>query len=54
MLYVDGIEVARDVQAAMTPAIGFLHIGGPTSASPGAFWSGLIDDVRVYNQAIKP
>jgi hypothetical protein len=31
-----------------------LHIGTGQGMEPGAFWSGLIDDVRVYNRAVRP
>jgi len=54
MLYVDGIEVAKDAQAALTPAIGSLRIAGPSNPTTGTFWSGLIDDVRIYDRAVKP
>jgi hypothetical protein len=54
MLYVDGIEVAKDAQAALAPATGSLHIAGPANLITGSFWSGVIDDVRIYDQAVKP
>jgi hypothetical protein len=31
-----------------------LNIGCGTNLTPGSFWSGLIDDVRIYNRVIKP
>jgi 7,8-dihydropterin-6-yl-methyl-4-(beta-D-ribofuranosyl)aminobenzene 5'-phosphate synthase len=54
MLYVDDIEVARDTQAGLAGSNGNLTIGTGSATAPGAFWSGLIDDVRVYNRAVKP
>jgi hypothetical protein len=31
-----------------------LYIGAGASLTPGTFWSGLIDDVRIYDRAVKP
>ncbi|TKJ36398.1 MAG: hypothetical protein CEE38_11305 [Planctomycetes bacterium B3_Pla] len=54
ILYVDGIEVARDIAANLELASGGLYIGAGSNLEPGSFFSGLIDDVRVYNRTIKP
>ena len=54
VLYVDNVEVARDTQAGLVAAAGGLNIGADTTLQPGTFWSGLIDDVRIYSQAVKP
>ncbi|MBM4029935.1 MAG: LamG domain-containing protein [Planctomycetes bacterium] len=54
ILYVDGIEVARDSQAALAASAGGLHIGAGSTLAAGSFWKGLIDDVRIYNRAVKP
>jgi len=55
-LYVDDVEVARDaqVQGNTRQSTGGMHIG--TTAIPIAplFWSGLIDDVRIYNRPVRP
>jgi len=53
-LYVDGIEVARDTAAqnALKSADGGLYIGSGKSLEVGTFFSGLIDDVRIYNEAL--
>lgn len=54
ILYVDGIEVAKDT-AAQNPlknATGGLYIGTSKTLSAGTFFSGLIDDIRIYNQAL--
>lgn len=55
-LYVDGVEVARDT-AAQNPlksATGGMYIGAGKLLDPANFFSGLIDDVRIYNRVIKP
>ena len=53
-LYVDGIEVAKDAatQAALKPATGGLYISASKTLETGSFFSGLIDDIRVYNRAL--
>jgi hypothetical protein len=53
-LYVDGTEVAKDA-AALAPLVssdGDLHIGAGKTPDAATFFSGLIDDVRIYNQAL--
>jgi len=54
ILYVDDIEVARDTATNLESASGGLYIGAGSDLEPSAFWSGLIDDVRIYNQAVTP
>ncbi len=54
ILYVDDIEVARDTATNLESASGGLYIGAGSDLEPGAFWSGLIDDVRIYSRAVKP
>ena len=55
-LYVDGIEVAKDTQALtlapLKSARGGLYIGTGKNLEVGTFFSGLIDDVRIYNKAL--
>jgi len=52
-LYVDGLEVAHDEhETVMMPATGGLHIGARKDLDSGSFWSGMIDDVRVYDVAL--
>jgi len=53
-LYVDGVAVAQDTQDSLKIAYADLAIGCGRDQTPGTFWSGLIDDVRIYNRAIKP
>jgi hypothetical protein len=52
-LYVDGAEVARDVgPVAALRCDGGLYIGVGESLEAGSFFSGLIDDVRIYDVAL--
>ena len=54
ILYVDDVEVARDTQPGLVGSRGPLYIGAGKNLEPGSFFSGLIDDVRIYNRAITP
>jgi Tol biopolymer transport system component len=54
ILYVDDVEVARDTQPDLKSMSTSLQIGCGSSRKPGTFWSGLIDDVRLYKQAVSP
>jgi len=54
ILYVDDIEVAKDTQTNLTSSTGGLYIGAGSNRAAGSFWSGLIDDVRIYDRAVKP
>lgn len=54
ILYVDDIEVAKDTQANLPSSTGGLYIGAGSKLSASSFWSGLIDDVRIYDRAMKP
>ena len=53
-LYVDDILVAQDAQQGLGQSIGGLNIGCGMNSASGTFWSGLIDDVRIYNRAVRP
>jgi len=53
ILCVDDVEVIRDTQSSLAPSAGGLNIGAGSTLAPGTFWSGLIDDVRIYNRAVK-
>jgi hypothetical protein len=55
-LYVDGLEVAKDVAplSSLEDAYGGLYFGVGSTLGPATFFSGLIDDVRVYNRAASP
>jgi len=51
-LYVDGVEVAKDTQAKLEASENGLFIGAGKTLDAGSFFSGMIDDVRIYNQAL--
>jgi len=48
---VDDVEVAKDTQNQLASSTGGFYIGAGTNLEPGTFFSGLIDDVRIYNRA---
>jgi len=54
ILYVDDIEVARDTQTTLAGTYTGLHLGAGSTLAPGSFWSGTIDDVRIYDRAVRP
>lgn len=53
-LYVDGEEVARDTPGGLAKTTGRLILGAGKNLASGTFWSGLIDDVRIYSRAVRP
>ncbi len=53
-LYVDDIAVAEDTQDNLEGSNNDLYIGTGKAKEPGTLWSGLIDDVRIYNRAVRP
>jgi len=53
-LYVDDVAVAEDAQANLEGSDNGLYIGTGKAMETGSFWSGLIDDVRIYNRAVIP
>jgi hypothetical protein len=54
ILYVDDVEVARDAQTSLVASITGFYIGGDKGLKARTFWSGLIDDVRIYDRAVRP
>ena len=54
ILYADDVEVARDTQAGLGSSAGILYIGAGSTFDAANFFSGLIDDVRIYNRAVSP
>jgi len=52
--YGDDIEVASNAAENLKSASGGLNIGTGNAMEPGTYWSGLIDDVRIYNRAVRP
>ena len=55
-LYVDGVEIAKDAAplSSLEGAYGGLYFGASSTLAPDSFFSGLIDDVRIYNRAVHP
>ena len=54
ILYADGVEVATDAQTGLGSSEGGLYLGAGKDLDAGSFFSGLIDDVRIYDRAITP
>jgi len=54
MLYVGNTIVAEDIEDFLRSSDGGLYIGTGKKLEPDTFFSGLIDDVRIYDRAIKP
>jgi hypothetical protein len=54
ILYVDDVVVADDTQHGMVSSETGLYIGAGQALDSGTFFSGLIDDVRIYNRAVRP
>jgi outer membrane protein assembly factor BamB len=54
ILYVDDVEVAKDTQPGFVSSEGGLYIGTGKDMALGTYWSGLIDEVRIYNRAVSP
>jgi len=54
ILYVDDVIAAIDTQNNLPSSVGGLYIGAGKDLEPGTFFSGLIDDVRIYNRVIVP
>jgi hypothetical protein len=53
-LYVDDVLVAEDTQDPLQGSAGKQLIGCGKDMAPGTSFSGLIDDVRIYNRAVRP
>jgi hypothetical protein len=52
-LYVDGVEVAKDTDfVGGLGADSGLYIGAGKALEEGSFFSGLMDDIRIYNVAL--
>ncbi|MFC1637341.1 kelch repeat-containing protein, partial [Planctomycetota bacterium] len=54
ILYVDDIQVAEDTQDGLESSNSGLYIGTDKLMTAGTYWFGLIDDVRIYNRAVRP
>jgi hypothetical protein len=53
-LYVDDVMVAEDEPGNMPDGSEGLNIGCGANLEPSSFFSGLIDDVRIHNRAVRP
>ncbi len=53
-LCVDGVAVAQDTQEGLRAFSNGLYIGTGKNMEPGTYFSGLIDDVRIYSRAVSP
>ena len=54
ILYVDDVEVASDPHTGLEESKGGMYIGAGSRLEAGSFWSGLIDDVRIYDRVVEP
>jgi len=54
ILCVDDEEATREPLDGVSLSGGKLIIGGGGSMQAGSLWSGLIDDVRIYNRPVRP
>jgi hypothetical protein len=53
-LFVDGVEVAKGTQGTFAGSTGGLYIGAGKNLEAGSFWTGLIDDIKIYDRAVTP
>jgi hypothetical protein len=53
-LFVDGVKVAEDTEDGQGVAGSGVYIGVGKDYMAGNFFSGLIDDVRIYNRVVSP
>jgi hypothetical protein len=54
-LYVDEEEVAKDTSDMIgIQSTGDLYLGSGKNLEVGTFFSGLIDDIRIYNRVVSP
>ena len=54
MLYVDGVLIALDDQSSLNGSTASLVMGVGQDNQPDTLWAGMIDDVRIYDRAVKP
>ena len=53
-LHVDDKCVAQDSEVGLSDSHDGMNIGAGKNLIPATFFTGLIDDVRIYNRAVKP
>jgi len=54
VLYVDDMMVSEDTQDSLEGSSNGLYFGVGNTLAAGTFFSGLIDDIRIYNRAVTP
>ena len=54
ILYVDDVIAAIDTQSNLQSSEGGLYIGAGKGLDEVTFWSGFIDDIRIYDRVIIP
>lgn len=54
VVYVDDVEVVRDTPSALKGSVGSMNIGVGSGFEAGTFWSGMVDDVRIYDRVVIP
>ena len=54
ILYVDDIIAAFDTPTGMPDSEEGLYIGAGKGLGSDSFWTGMIDDVRIYKRVITP
>jgi hypothetical protein len=53
-LCVDAVVAAQDTQNGLQSSGNSFYIGCGDPVQPSTFFSGLIDDVRIYNRVVRP
>jgi hypothetical protein len=54
-LYADGTEIVKDASPShLENASNGLYFGVGSTLAPGTFFSGMIDDIRIYNRIVYP
>jgi hypothetical protein len=53
-LYVDDAIAAQDTETIPDDCVGGLNIGCSTDRASGSFFEGMIDELRIYNRAVRP
>ncbi len=54
VLYVDDKETVREALGEVSLLEAKFILGSGGSMQSGSFWSGLIDDVRIYSRVVRP
>ena len=54
VLYVDEQEVIREGQPPLASSDKGLVVGGGATSMAGTYFRGMIDDVWIYNRAVRP